>query len=159
MRTYSADVIHDHQVEYILEKDSAPQLSMDEDIEGYGNLVFYDEYRKPYDKDGYKPPKYLSEGLLYDIVGKVLRGLGRDDLEMSELDTTDDFGMETCYVFPEVVQQVKKSKLWKYKMTRYDVGIWKKDRCVGVSLPLPSSSSSEGEGDKETPSKKRKYEV
>ena len=84
----------------------------------------------------------------------------RDDLELADLDTTDDFEMETCYVFPQICQQIRKNKLYKYKMTRYDVRIWKKDR-TDLSprhSSYSSSSSSSSSGEEEETKKKRKLD-
>lgn len=152
MTTRTVSVICD-EVEYILEDDATPYLSMEDD-EDYGSLTFYDNYRKPRDEDGYSPPKYLAiDGVLYGIVAQVLEEMGRNDLELVELDTTDDFEMETFHVFPQILHQIKKRELSGYKMTRYDVRVWKKNR--GNSS---SSSSSSSDEEDEKVGKKRKLD-
>jgi hypothetical protein len=136
---YKVDVIED-SVEYMLEEDTEPLLLLDDEEDG-GTLTFYDEYRKERDEDGYHPPKYLAlDGVLDSIVVDVLKDMGRDDLGLGELDTTEDFTMETCYVLPERMEKIRKAALREHKMTCYTVTVERKRRLPvegGEATPTP----------------------
>ena len=157
LQTYELEVIVEEKVEYYLEADTGPLLSLADD-ENVGELTFFDEYRKLYDEDGYSPPKYLAlDGVIDRMVDMALTEIGqREKLTMLEMDSTDGFEMDTCYVLPDIRATIKQRKLRKYKRTRYTVSVCRRHRVKSGSSSTTEEEEAEAKEEQEQVEKKRK---
>lgn len=150
MTTHTVKVINE-EIEYYLEADTEPQLTIGDD-ENIGSLVFFGAY-EPYEKDGPWSKFIIAlDNIINNMVNDGLVAMGRGDLKMTELESSDEFEMETCYVLPSLCNQIKRSELRKHKMTRYCVPVKRRQ-----SLSSTSSSSDE-EDVKEVSFEKREEE-
>lgn len=129
--------IIEEKVGYYLEEESSPIIILGEQ-ENEGTITFFDDYRKDEDEVGRHPPQYLLlNGVIEDLTNDTLTDMDRDDLMVGSLSTTEDFTMDTCYVFPERRKSVTRRELKNYKMTRYIVPISRK-------RPLPKDVVTSG---------------
>lgn len=134
--------------DYILEDEAKDTLTLDDDGSGWGTLRFFTWYHKPFDEDGYHPPKYLNlDGVIDDEVSGALTGLGiaGDAYRFEDGGNTCGYEMDTFYVLPVVRESIERSELKQQRMTCFTVRVSPvaaKQEIISVSS---SSSSDEDE--------------
>ena len=120
-----------YEVDYYLDKDIKDELDIHENDSDSniinGTFHFFTDYYKTHDEDGYHPPKYLSlDGIIEEETKDALKRNNLIGWNVSEINCTDDFEMETVYVFSKEPEGIIDSNtLRNHKQTRFSVNVEK----------------------------------